>query len=82
MFKLPEQIDDSPVIAPGVAGIVFTAITNEFAIDDPQLLLAITDTFPLVPFDVALIEFVVDVPVHPTGRDQVYEVAPLTATIE
>ena len=50
--------------------------------DDPQLLLAITVIFPLVPFDVALMDVVVDVPVQPNGSDQVYEVAPLTAEIE
>jgi hypothetical protein len=47
----------------------------------PQELFAVTLMFPLEPA-VAVIEFVVDVPDHPEGSVQVYEVAPVTEAIE
>ena len=36
----------------------------------PQALLEVTDIFPPVPLAIALIELVVDVPVHPLGNVQ------------
>ncbi len=51
-------------------------------VDEPHELLAVTDTVPLFAPVVAVIEFMVDVPVHPFGNVHVYEVAPGTAVTE
>ena len=40
---------------------------NVRAVEVPQVLLAVTEMFPLVVLAVAAMEFVVDVPVHPPG---------------
>jgi hypothetical protein len=72
-----------PLIAPGVAGtevVIFTA--KVCAVEFPQVLLAVTDTVPLVELVVAIMLLVADVPVHPPGSDHVYEVAPLTEDTE
>ena len=57
----------SPLIGPGCAGVLFTVTANVCAGDEPQILLAVTETFPLVILAVVLIELVVEVPVHPEG---------------
>ena len=44
---------------------------NVFTADEPQLLFAITVIFPGVADAVAIIEFVVEVPVQPPGNVQV-----------
>ena len=51
--------------------MTLTVTASVAAADDPHALLAVTVTFPLVALAVALIEFVVEVPVHPPGRVQV-----------
>ena len=79
---VPIHILANPEIVPGVAGIVFTVIAKVTAAEFPQVLFAVTVMFPLVALAVALILFVVDVPVQPPGNVQVYEVAPATAVIE
>jgi len=60
-------------------------LTNkQLAALEPQLLLAVTHTFPAEEPAVTLME-VVPCPlliVHPAGTVQVYEVAPPTAAIE
>jgi hypothetical protein len=38
------------------------------AVDKPQILFAVTETFPLVAFAVVVIEDVVEVPVQPLGN--------------
>lgn len=48
----------------------------------PQAFTATTEIFPLVVLDVALIEVEVEVPDHPLGNVQVYEVAVVTGFIE
>jgi hypothetical protein len=48
----------------------------------PHVLFAVTDMIPLVELAVVVILFVVLVPVHPPGKDHVYEVAPPTAMTE
>ena len=68
MFDEPAQIGDVPAITPGVAGAVFTVIACEEAAEDPQVLFAVTLTFPPAKPAVAVIEFVVDVPVQPPGN--------------
>ena len=44
----------------------------------PQALVAVTVRLPLVELAVVVILFVVEVPVHPAGKLQLYEVAPAT----
>ena len=65
-----------------IVGNEFTVIANEEDDDVPQLLLAVTVIFPLVAIAVVEIELVVDVPLQPDGKIQVYEVAPGTAVTE
>jgi hypothetical protein len=79
VFIVPLQMVAVPEIVPGVAGIVFTITANVCAGELPQVLFAVTVIFPLVELVVVLIEFVVEVPVHPPGKVQVYDVAPATA---
>jgi hypothetical protein len=57
-----------PVIVPGVAGMELTVTAKVCTGDEPQVLLAVTVTLPLVEPESAVIEFVVDVPVHPVGN--------------
>lgn len=55
----------------GLAGVAFT-VTAEIRADDcPHTLLAVTAMLPLLELAVAIIEVVVDVPVHPLGNVQV-----------
>ena len=58
-----------PLIAPGVAGIVFTVTTSVCAEEVPQALEAVTLKEPLVPA-VVLMVLLVLVPLHPPGNDQ------------
>ena len=71
-----------PLITPGGAGALFTVIASEAAALVPQPLEAVTEMLPLEALAVVLIELVVEVPVHPPGSVQTYEVAPDTAVIE
>jgi hypothetical protein len=57
-------------------------IANERAVLLPQLLLAFTVIFPPPVPEVAVILFVVELPVQPLGKVQVYDVAPFTAVTE
>ena len=68
VLELPEQIVEVPLIAPGVAGVVFTTIACEAAADVPHALVAVTVTFPAVALAITVIELVVDVPVQPLGN--------------
>ncbi len=49
--------------------------------DCPHPFTALTVTLPVVELPVALILFVVEVPVQPVGRPHTYEVAPATVSI-
>jgi hypothetical protein len=51
--------------------VVFTVAARVLAVPDPQPLLAITEIFPLLAPTVAVMEFVVEVPLQPEGRVQV-----------
>ena len=54
---------------PGVAGIAeFTVTVMVCGNEEPHALLAVTDILPLLIPAVALMEFVVDVPVQPVGN--------------
>ena len=48
-----------------------TVMAKVDAVDDPQVLLAVTLTLPEVALVVVVILVVVDVPVHPPGKVQV-----------
>ena len=71
VFELPEQMLAVPLIAPGIAGMVFTTIACDEADDAPHALLAVTVTLPAVELAIAVIELVVDAPVQPLGNDHV-----------
>ena len=59
-----------PLMAPGVAGVLFTVTLNVRGVDEPQALFAVTDMVPLLALAVALMVFVVDVPPQPFGNTQ------------
>ena len=70
-----------PLIVPGVAGAEFTVTARVCTEDEPQVLFALTVMFPLPEPAVVLMLVVVDVPAHPEGNVQVYDVALFTAEI-
>ena len=61
-----------PVIAPGCAGMVLTVTANVCAVLLPQLLFAVTEIFPPLAPIVAVMEFAVEVPVHPPPGGSVH----------
>ena len=65
-------------MGPGWKGVVGTDTPCELSGPAPQELLAVTKILPPLAPTVAVIEVVVELPVHPEGRDHVYEVAPDT----
>ena len=64
-----------PLIEPGVAGSGATVTDNVAGDEEPQELFAVTEIVPPLAPAVALILLVVDVPLHPPGNAQVYDVA-------
>ena len=58
---------------------MFVVTDNVCALDKPQLFCALTVMLPFVVLAVADIVFVVLLPDHPLGKDQLYDVAPFTA---
>ena len=77
----PGQYVDGPLIIPGAAGGNPKPIIKESGALAPQILFAVTYTFPAVAPAVRIAVVVELVPVHPVPY-QVYDVAPLTGTIE
>ena len=70
-------------MTPGCAGEDAVMLTAKVrAVLPPQLLLAFTVIFPPAVPEVAVILLVVELPVQPEGKVQVYDVAPLTAVTE
>jgi hypothetical protein len=67
-----------PVIA---GGALLTVTAKVLTMLFPQLPTAVTLMFPLLAPTVVVMEVVVEVPVQPDGKVQMYEVAPLTAEI-
>jgi hypothetical protein len=61
---------------------VLTVIDRVVADEDPHELFDATLTFPLAVLAVVVILFELEVPVHPPGKLQLYEVAPATVLIE
>ena len=70
-----------PVISSGWPGMIVTVTLKVFAVPEPHELFAVTEISPPVAPAVAVIDVVVEVPLHPDGNVHVYEVAPLTADI-
>ena len=66
----------------GWEGTGLTVTTKFCAELLPQVLLALTEMLPLFAPTVAVIDVVVEVPVHPEGSVHVYVVAPDTAVME
>ena len=71
MFEEPTQTFSFPLMVPGAAGMLFTVILSVRGAEEPQELFAVTVILPLVELAVVTMEFVVEVPVHPTGNVQV-----------
>jgi hypothetical protein len=82
VFIVASQTVLFPDILPGVAGIELTTIGNVCGEEEPHELFAVTIMFPLAEFAVVAMLVVEEVPAHPPGKVQVYEVAPLTAEME
>ena len=70
------------MMPPGAAGTDPMLTASVEAVEAPQEVLATTEIVPPVVPGVAEIELVIDVPVHPVGKVQVYEVAPPTGVME
>ena len=79
-MEVPEQMLVLPLTAVGAAGAVITVSVCKETEELPQAFNAITLIVPPLVPAVNAITLVVDVPVHPPGTDQLYEVAPLTGT--
>jgi hypothetical protein len=76
---------DDPLIIPGVAGtlpVVVMFTDSVLAVLVPQLFTAFTDILPPAVPAFAVIELVVDEPVHPDGNVHAYAEAPFTAVTE
>ena len=70
-----------PLIASGVVTINSTVTANVCVADVPQPLVTEIETSPLVVPVIAEIVFDEELPDHPLGSIQLYEVAPLTGEI-
>lgn len=78
-MELPAQTLAFPVMDAGASGALFTLIANVCREEMPQPFFALTVTFPPVEPANTNILLVVDAPVHPSGKVQVYEEAPDTS---
>lgn len=65
----------------GCTGGEVTVTANVLEAEAPQLLFAVAVTFPLVADRVVVSVLVEEVPVHPDGVVQVYDVAPVTGAM-
>lgn len=68
MVMTPEHIEASPAMDPGAAGALLAVTASALADDAHVPLFAVTDISPEVVLAVASMEFVVDVPVQPSGN--------------
>jgi hypothetical protein len=69
-------------MVPGCEGSVVTLMASVLAVPVPQVLLADTERVPPDDPTVTVMELVLELPVHPEGNVQEYDVAPLTAATE
>ena len=60
---------------------MLTVTLKVLAVPEPHELFAVTETLPLLAPTVAVIDVVVEVPLHPDGNVHAYEVAPVTVDI-
>ena len=79
VFVLLLQTVAFPVIEDGALGMLPDDTLNVLGLEDPQAFTAVIEILPLDELAVTLIEFVFELPVHPDGKVQVYDVAPDTA---
>jgi hypothetical protein len=82
VFVVFGQIALLPEMVAGVTGMGVTFTVIVLAVPGPHALFAATDIDPLDAPAVVEIKLVVEVPLHPEGSVQVYEVAPLTRGTE
>ena len=82
VLVLLAQTLSGPIIAAGVIGGTVSVMLVVCAVEFPQVLPAVTEMVPPPVPSVAIIELVVEVPLHPDGKIQVYEVAPVTNATE
>ena len=82
IFVLLAHIDAFPEIFAGWLGAPVTLIFKERVDEGPQSLFATTVTFPPEELEAVVIEVVVELPLHPEGNVQVYDVAPATELME
>ena len=73
MFIEPEQTAVGPEIAPGIAGVIVAVTASICGVLEQAPSLAVTVMLPLVAeaVGVAIMELVVELPVHPAGKTQV-----------
>ena len=70
-----------PVIAPGWTGIEVTETLNVLGAEEPQELFAVTEMVPPLDPTVVVIDVELELPLHPEGKVQVYDVAPVTVVM-
>ena len=70
-MDVPWQTVAKPDIVPGWAGAVITDTIRVLAVLVPQVFVAVTDIVPPVVPAVAVIDVVLELPVHPDGNVQV-----------
>jgi hypothetical protein len=58
-----------------------TDMLNVPCVPEPHVLVAVTEIVPPFEPGVAVIDADVELPLHPDGNDQIYEVAPATDEI-
>ena len=67
-FEAPEQMEEGPVMVPGVAGTETGVTTSVCAGELPQVLLAVTEMLPLAEPAVILMASPVELPDQPLGK--------------
>lgn len=70
VFELAGHMVALPEMAPVMSGKLLMVTFKVLAPEDPQVLLALTLILPPIVPAVAVIEFIVELPVHPDGNVQ------------